>query len=304
MTAEGDAAATAARWGAVMVIALACVVVACGFAVAAPASEPQAGYWWKPEPVSGLIPVPGVPPNGLYIASSPTGPQAFSAIRFDVADKTAMVRLTLHVSPQEQVGRAAVIAYPATGNWQTSGPQAWSARPSYRTTTKPITGVFQGRELMTLTFPAREAASGIVLLPDPNAPNKTFTVAFTPPHAADVSIRSTATSPPSTPSSARPSHHPKPTKTAHSASPSARPTHSHKTHKSSTSPSAAARPTTAPSPTTGPSTSSPPVSATAESDQGHGARTALLIVVPIALVLILFVSYRVAASRRRPGNEA
>jgi hypothetical protein len=288
-----------ARRGAVAATAIGCVVTAGFAAAAAPSPEPAAAYRWQPEPVSGLIPVPGVPPNGLYVASSPTGPQAEAALRFSVPDPTSFVRITLHVSNQERVGRPAVVAYPATSHWQPGGPQPWSARPSYRTGAKPTKGIFSDHgELMTLTFPAREAATGIVLLPDPDASNSAFTIAFAPPHSTDITVRTTATQTPSASSSASPSHRPSPHKTHHSAGPSSRPTHPHKTRKPSKPP----HPTRTPSKASpSPSGTASPASPTPPADGGHGARTAVVIAVPlVALLLIAFLFLRAGARRRPP----
>ena len=304
MTAEGGPAAAFARWGAVAATALSCVAVTSLSAVAGPAGEPEAAYWWQPEPVSGLFPVPGVPSNGLYVASSPTGPQAESAVRFSVANPTAYVQLTLHVSMQERVGTPAVIAYPATSHWQTGGPQPWSARPSYRARAKPVRGNFgHNGSLMTLTFPAHEAATGIVLLPDPKGSSKTFTIAFAPPHSADIEVRATATHTPSPSSSQTPSHHPTPGKTHHSATPSSRPTHPHKTKSPSTSPSATSSPTTGTSPTPTGSATTPGAPST-QAHSEHGARNVLIIALPLGAVLLTLVWFlRGAASRRRPPDE-
>lgn len=201
----------ARRWGAVLAGgAVACLSLFASAPAAASSGTPEAAYWWQPEPVAGLIPVPGVPSNGLFVSSAASGPQAESAVRFAVADPSTRVRLTLHISSQERVGTPAVVGYPATSDWSTGGPQAWSARPSYRSHAKPAKGVFHtsgANPTMTITFPAAEAPTGIVLVPahaavGGNAP--TFSVAFAPPAAADVAVLGSS-SPSSTPSGQRPS---------------------------------------------------------------------------------------------------
>ncbi|HVT65854.1 MAG TPA: hypothetical protein VHD81_11920 [Mycobacteriales bacterium] len=297
MRAEGGPAAAVARWGAVAAAALGCVVAAGIYAGAAPNGDPEAAYWWQPEPVSGLIPVPGVPSNGLYVAASPTGPQAESALRFSVADPTSFVRITLHVSNQERVGKPAVVAYPATRHWQTGGPQPWSARPSYRSSAKPVGGVFSRHgEVMTLTFPAHEAASGIVLLPNPNVSNS-FTIAFAPPRSADVTVRATPTNAPSASSSASSSHRPTPHRSHHTSSPSSHPTHPHKTRKPSKSAHPTRPPTTAsPTPTGTPTPALP----AGTSGSSHGAQIAVIIAVPSAAVVLLLFWFFRRAARRRP----
>lgn len=282
------------------------LIVTAGAAAAAPAG-PEAGYWWQPEPVSGLIPVPGVPSDGLYVASSPTGPQAESAVRIGVPAATSYVRLTLHVSPQERVGRATVIAYPATSRWQTGGPQAWSARPSYRASATPVRGVFiQNGNAMTLTFPAHEAASGLVLVPDPNPPNRTFTIAFSPPRAADVTFRSAPTrSPSAAPSHGSPSHRPTHTpRVRHpSALPSARHTRQSHSPEPSTVPSKHRHHRRSPSPMPTPTPTASPAPGAA-SASGHAGRDALLgASCAVAALLVGFALYRAGAARRSPPDE-
>ncbi|HEX3900901.1 MAG TPA: hypothetical protein VHW74_17245 [Mycobacteriales bacterium] len=195
-------------------------------ASAAPAAIPQSGFWWLPEPIAGLIPVPGVPPGGLYIASAPTGAQAESAIRIPLAAGADRVTLTLQVSALTKLNNPSVVGYPSTGDWPTGGPQPWSARPAYRTTSTPAVGVFDaGDKKMTISFPASEATAGIVLVPGSTgqvAP--TFTVSFAPPTAADISVSDTA---PST---------------------SPRPTTGIQTHRPTHSPVATNRPSASPSP--------------------------------------------------------
>ena len=59
---------------------LAVAVPGAASADAPPPSSVRTAYWWVPEPVTGLIPAPGVPADGLYVASSPGGTQAMSAL--------------------------------------------------------------------------------------------------------------------------------------------------------------------------------------------------------------------------------
>lgn len=270
---------------------------ALGVAVAAPTGPPQTGYWWLPEPVSGLIPVPGVPANGMYVASSPSGPQAESALRMSVVDQTAYVRVTLHVSMQERVGTPAVVGYPASSKWQTGGPQPWSGRPSYRASAKPAKGVFGPRHAtMTITIPATEATTGVVLVPDPHAASGTFSVAFAPPSTADISVMPTPRpSAHPTHSQAPPSHRPtkratpSSTATGRHTSASGRPSHS----------PAATKPPRTTSPSATPSGSAPPTqegSAPAR-DVDHPARDVILISAVVVGAVVLLSWWR--AARRR-----
>jgi hypothetical protein len=223
-----------------------------------------------------------------------------AAVRFPVSSPAGFVRLTLHVSIQERVGRPSVIAYPATSRWQTGGPQTWSARPSYRSAGQSIRGVFtHNGSRMTLTFPAHVAAEGLVLLPDPNAPNKTFTIAFHPPQAADVSVRRTGHSPSPSPSHRPPTHRPTPTPAhgpTHSSRPSAHPTRTHKTRKPPSH-----RPTKRPShppasPPTSPTPTASPSAMAQSASSGNGTTVGLVIG---GVVLAGAIGGGVFAARRR-----
>lgn len=274
-------------------MAAACLLPAVlpGISLAAPPSAPQAGYWWLPEPVSGLIPVPGVPSNGLYVASSPSGPQAESAVRLPVTNESAYVLLTLNVSNQERVGTPAVVGYPATSKWQTGGPQPWSARPSYRASATPAKGVFSDNGTkMTIAFPAQEAATGVVLVPDPRGASSTFSVSFAPP--ASDAIRM---SPTPHPSVAATRHHvpPSPGPT-HRGSPSSSPTTRHHPSRSTTAaPTTPASPRSSKPPSATPSHAASPTPSAAAApaiDHDHPARDVIVIsAIVVGLLLILFV---------------
>ncbi len=243
----------ARRWGAALTGVAACLALGdVSVAAASSAGTPEGAYWWQPEPVTGLIPVPGVPSNGLYVASAPNGPQAESAVRFTVANPSGVVRLTLHVSKQEQVRKPGVLGYPATSHWTTGGPQPWSARPSYRARAKPARGQFDAAlTTMTITFPAAEAAKGIVLVPggSPTAgQSPTFSVSFAAPTAADITVDAppSPTAAPSTQHPPTPSHHPnpgggatssRPGRTTHPPTRQTRPTHGTVPPPGTTSPS-------------------------------------------------------------------
>lgn len=295
MIAEGVRRAVAAAVGATGIVA-GLAVASILPAAAAPAGSPVAGYWWLPEPVAGLIPVPGVSADGLYVASSPTGPQAEAAVRFPVAVPGTDVRLTLHVSTQERLGNGTILGYPATSTWRAGGPQPWSARPSYRSSARPVTGVFGvNHTTLTLTFPAPVAARGIVLVPA----GGTFTIAFTPPSVRDIAVLR-----PSTPPTRPPSHSPTP---HHSATPHRGPPH----HPTSLTPSAAtsAAPTKHPEPShrAGPAPSdvspSPTTSVIPTTNTSHGHTTRDLVIVVIVLVgVALLVAIRRFA-RRAPHDD-
>lgn len=281
-----------------------CVGFIGGVAAATTTVPPQSGFWWLPEPIAGLIPVPGVPPGGLYIASAPTGAQAESAIRIPLAAGADRVTLTLQVSALTKINAPSVVGYPSTGDWPTGGPQPWSARPAYRTISTPAVGVFDaGDKTMTISFPASEATAGIVLVPGSTgqiAP--TFTISFSPPTAADIAVSGNAAT--STPS---PSNNPQTHRPTHSPAASHRPTAS-----SSPSPSASAPSHRTPSPRPRPSTStqtrghpgSPtpiktlPAASSDTASSSHGIRDALVVV----CVVLVAGAASLLLWRRRPGG--
>jgi hypothetical protein len=192
-------------------------------------------------------------------------------VRFSVANPTGEVRLILHVSKQEQVKKPGILGYPATSHWAAGGPQPWSARPSYRSSAHPARGVFNAAlTTMMLTFPAAEAAKGIVLVPagaTSAGQSPTFTISFAPPSSNDVLVAGEP-SPSAFPSSQHPS--------SPSRSPS--PTNS-KTHSKGGPKTNQPRPQTLPGhgtvPPTGSSSNTPPGSPTPSGQATHDSESAL-----------------------------
>jgi hypothetical protein len=272
-------------------------------------ATPQSAFWWIAEPIAGLIPVPGVPAGGLYIAAAPTGAQAESAIRIPLTASADSVRLTLQVSALTKITAPYVVGYPATGDWPIGGPQPWSARPEYRTSANPAVGVFDaGNKTMTITFPASEATAGVVLVPGSDQMlDPTFTVSFDPVTAADItvlhSVKPTSPAPVTAPPSHRPTHSPV---ASHRPSPTASPRAS-----AATSPSQSPR--HHPTPTKSlPSSSSPPSSSlprssppsqtarpiASASSSGHSTRD---IAIAVGVVLVAAAASLLIWRRRPPG---
>lgn len=69
----------------------------------APAQAPDEQGWWWLAGATGIAP-PGVPPDGLYIANNPSGPQGVSALKFTLAGggSAGMLRLDLAGAPSGQ----------------------------------------------------------------------------------------------------------------------------------------------------------------------------------------------------------
>jgi hypothetical protein len=186
----------------------------------------RTAYWWQPEPVSGLIPAPGVPAAGLYVASSPAGTQAMSALSITTPISSGLVQLTLQVSQRQVLNPPAISAYAATSSWQPGGPQPWASRPRYaHALARGDYNPAQTR--MSLRVPAFALAHGIVLVPSAvkgATIGPTFAISFQRPVAASVRASSSPTPNPGRHSSSpRPSRSNRPS--AHPASSKPTPTH-------------------------------------------------------------------------------
>lgn len=277
---------------------------------AAATDAAQAAYWWQLEPVTGLIPVPGVPSTGMYVASSLSGPEAISTLRIDNGLGNSEVRLTLHVTQRQIVNAPAIAAYPVTSSWQTGGPQVWSSRPAYDSAARLARGQFDsGRTTMSLLLSADALSRGIALVPataSGSSIGATFAIVFAAPTTRD--IRPVGGEP------AQPSHSP-------TSSPSRSPTHSpsrspstspsathHATHRpghrGTPSPSASAthhRGSASATPTSPPSSSPPTSRAAARSS--HGARDAAIVLIVIAAIAIA-IGVTIAARRRGRSGES
>lgn len=227
------------------VVGAAGTATAAGTAHVGVSGSARDAYWWQPEPVTGLIPAPGVPADGLYVASSPSGTQAVSGVSITTPIRSGIVRLTLRVAQREVVNPPNIEAYPSASHWQTGGPQPWSSRPRYEGSAPLGQGIYNTAQTrMWLTVPAVALANGIELVPAPTPGAKlapTFAISFQPPLATAVSLpsastpaptpkpRASHTSPSTSSSSASRSHQPRSTtqtpthsRDRHHASPSTR----------------------------------------------------------------------------------
>ncbi|MDQ1397528.1 MAG: hypothetical protein QOG64_2787 [Acidimicrobiaceae bacterium] len=110
----------------------------------------DSGFWWQAEPDSANVPQPPtVPPNGLWVSSVATGPQAISALRFSlVSGETAPV-VKLKISSKNGTDPPLVQACPTNGAWKPPGatPGPWSARPVYDCATH-VAGALNGDSTM------------------------------------------------------------------------------------------------------------------------------------------------------------
>ena len=96
------------------------------------ATNLESGYWWEAEASGSQVPPPpDVPAGGLWVSSNSSGPQAVSAIRFDLLDGGTSPVVTLRISQEQPSGQLSMVACPATSDWTPpSGPGQWSSRPS------------------------------------------------------------------------------------------------------------------------------------------------------------------------------
>ena len=230
---------------------LAVAVPGAASADAPPPSSVRTAYWWVPEPVTGLIPAPGVPADGLYVASSPGGTQAMSALSLTGPIRSGVVKLTLRVAQRQVINPPAITAYAVTSSWQAGGPQPWSSRPRYGTALAD--GVYDAEQThMSMRLPAVALSRGIVLVPSTTegaSLSPTFAMSFQPPIATAVR--------PSTAPTSRAGHR-------HTPSPSGSPERSHSPGSSTptSSPTRHNRPSATPRPrhTAQPATPTPPPS--------------------------------------------
>ena len=106
-------------------------------ASAGPDPGVRSAYWWIAE--QGPLPPPAppqVPAGGLYVASTPGGATAVSAVHLQLAPGTAAV---LHLRPVMTTGTPSVLVCPVTAIIpQGTGPNAWDDRPSPTCPAAPV----------------------------------------------------------------------------------------------------------------------------------------------------------------------
>lgn len=111
------------------------------FAAPAPAQAPDAqGWWWVAGSPAGLAP-PGVPADGLYVASAPSGATGVSALKFALAGggSAGVLRLDVAGTP---TGTPVVGLCVVTAEWTPVQGGAQSAAPACDTTRGTAPGTF------------------------------------------------------------------------------------------------------------------------------------------------------------------
>jgi len=96
------------------------------------ASNLEVGWWWLGQAQAGLAPAPpNVPDGGLWVSSDPSGPHAYSAVRFSLGpDETSPV-LTLKVNSEQPDASAQLVACPTKSPWTPAVAGDWNSRPAY-----------------------------------------------------------------------------------------------------------------------------------------------------------------------------
>jgi hypothetical protein len=174
-------------------------VMSSGTAPAAGVTAVSSGYWWEAESGVAAAPAPpNVPDGGLYVASSPSGPTAVSAVTFTLAADEGNPQLVLKVHSLDKGDTFAVDAYPTTSTWKAGSAQPWSNRPVPAAKAAPVHGVVSA-DATTVTFALTDVTPGssadIVIVPGapapvaagaPVPPAPTFDASFEPVTATSV----------------------------------------------------------------------------------------------------------------------
>ena len=173
---------------------------------------PEDQGWWS-EAQQAPSPAPTVPVNqatgtNLMVANDPSGPNAISAVRYNVPGtidgepvdaSTASGTLTLKVAANGAVGTPVVEACPIISSWQAAQGGEWDSRPKYNCATA-AKGTFDAATTaatfsLTPGLQARPGVFDLAIVPDP-ANQTPFSVQFTAPGGDSMTVRA-AGAPPS-----------------------------------------------------------------------------------------------------------
>jgi hypothetical protein len=155
----------------------------------------RVGWWWTAR--SGGLPTPAppsVPPNGMYIASNPTGAEAVAALRFDLPAGSIPEQLRLQVAAS--AGTPIVLLCLVTGPWEAADGGPFEDRaPS--DCARTVAGVLAGGgttlsfDLANLFGEARVVDAVLVPAADPTVPTlgSTFQLSLQPPDVAALLVR-------------------------------------------------------------------------------------------------------------------
>lgn len=166
----------------------------------------EVGSWWQG---GGSSPTPPqVVPGGPWVSGSPSGPNAFSAFRVQLANDQARPVVTLRVRQASPPQTGGVRACPTTRSWTAVTAGAWAERPDYDCTASPIVGQWSndGSTILLDLSSVADRAIDMVIVPDVGrgqapappiglpslpgapAPEPVFDLAFHPLTASDISV--------------------------------------------------------------------------------------------------------------------
>lgn len=185
-------------------------LAALGLLLAAPAGQAvgdvEVGSWWQGG--SAGRPPPHVAEGGAWVSGSPSGPSAYSAVRFKLAASESRPLLTLRVKQATPPEVGGIKACPATSSWVEGTARAWAERPDYDCTSGAVIGQWSADgETILLDLSASEATHfDLVLVPDIGrgaapappigvpqvpgapAPEPVFDLSFEPTSPGDIEV--------------------------------------------------------------------------------------------------------------------
>jgi hypothetical protein len=162
----------------------------------AAADAPARTGWWNRAAVGGSsVPYPTTKKGGLHVGNDVQGPNAFAALRYQVAGKPEAT-LTLQVASNGTVGTPKLQACPVTSDdWKAGADQPWSAAPHYRCAGRSTPGHVSddGKTVTWEVTGEQQLRPGVLdLAIVPATGSKPFSVDFAKPGADSLSMSSTA----------------------------------------------------------------------------------------------------------------
>ena len=181
---------TVRRRVGVVALTIGTLALVLGLAVSpAQAAPPEKVAWWF-QPLAGPlalpIPVPVVPEGGLFVQQGATGPLAYGAVRYRVAEGSSAA-LTLTAAPGSTALATTLQACKTSTTWDApqSGPGNWDERPSFANPCAPGLVASDGTAVafnLNASFVSSGALDVAIV---PTAAAAPFAVAFEAP-AADA----------------------------------------------------------------------------------------------------------------------
>jgi hypothetical protein len=159
----------------------------------------QVGWWFElaTGPLALPVPIPVVPDGGLLVQEGPAGPTAYGALRYRAVAGSSTLELGVAAGSTTQT--ASLQACKTTSTWTpTSGPGAWTARPSFGAPCAP--GIISSdAKFVAFNLDATFLAAGVLdvaIVPIDGA--TPFSVTFDAPPADSLVANASGGSPPPT----------------------------------------------------------------------------------------------------------